>query len=166
MNVLGNNTIYHTNTLFSLPHWISPRSTTVFKNLVTLELQIAHFLEISPRNSLSFRIFPKYDANPSVPLRSAGEPAYKMADVLPCLSVFTVDNASTAFHHTPGGWVAKLFMAFPFMACCSVSHELLGKIPESYYEPLKPMKLHLLWHKIHITSLVLDHMEGSLLNLA
>lgn len=92
--------------------------------------------------------------------------AYKMADKLTCVSVLRVDHASTAFHHSPGGWAAELFMAFPFMACCSVSHELLGKIPDSYYEPLKPMRLHLLWHNIHITSLVLDHMESSLLNLA
>lgn len=89
-----------------------------------------------------------------------------MADALPRLSVFRVGHASTVFRHSPGGWVAKLFMAFPFMACCSVSHELLGKIPDCYYEPLKPMRLHLLWPNVHITSLVLDHMEISLLNLA
>lgn len=88
-----------------------------------------------------------------------------MAAVPPRGSVLRVNNASAAFHHSPGG-VEKLFMASPFMACCSLSRELLGKIPDSYYEPLKPMRLHLLWHNSHITSLVLDHMESSLLNLA
>ena len=88
-----------------------------------------------------------------------------MAAMPPHVSVFRVNNARAAFHHNPGG-VEKLFMASLFMACCSVSRELLGKIPDSYYEPLKPMRLHLLWHNIHITSLVLDHMESSLLNLA
>ena len=93
-----------------------------------------------------------------------------MAAMPPCVSAFRVNNARAAFHHNPGGveklFMASLFMASLFMACCSVSHELLGKIPDSYYEPLKPMRLHLLWHNTHITSLVLDHMESSLLNLA
>lgn len=116
--------------------------------------------------SIQTRLFPAPSAFRSFPDNCQSFSAYKMADTLTCVSVFRVDNASTAFHHSPDGWAAELFMASPFMASCSVSHELLGKTPDSYYEPLKPMRLHLLWHNIHITSLVLDHMESSLLNLA
>lgn len=107
----------------------------------------------------------KPSASPSAAVRSAGEVAHKMAAMPPRVPVLRVNSAREAFPHNCGG-AEKFFMASLFMACCSVSHELLGKIPDSYYEPLKPMRLHLLWHNIHITSLALDHMESSLLNLA
>lgn len=152
--------IYPMNTLLYLAHQISPKKYKCQQSSQTLW----------PWNfnlyCIQTRIFTAPSAFRSFPNNCQPFGAYKMADMLTCVSVFRVDNASTAFHHSPGGWAAELFMAFPFMACCSVSHELLAKIPDSYYEPLKPMRLHLLWHNIHITSLVLDHMESSLLNLA